>query len=100
MPYFSAVTSHNDTSARRNGSYFKIEAQCPAVVIHGSAFSDDNSATATGFESKFPAAQEGGSGGWQRCCLTWRFSEGLAGAPGKRTQSGSTALIQSDGLVS
>lgn len=49
------VTSSNDTSARRNGGYFKIfltiEAKCAAAVIHGSAFSDDNSATVSSIPS-------------------------------------------------
>lgn len=49
------VTSSNDTSARRNGGYFKIfltiEAKCAATVIHSSAFSDDNSATVSSIPS-------------------------------------------------
>lgn len=48
----------NNTSARRSGGYFKIfltiEAQRAAVMIHGSAFSDDNSATVSSIPS--PAA--------------------------------------------
>lgn len=44
-----SATSRNNTSPRHNGGYFKmflvIEAPCTAVMTHGSAFSDDNSAT-------------------------------------------------------
>lgn len=44
-----SVTSGNNTSPRHNCGYFKmflvIEASCTAVMTHGSAFSDDNSAT-------------------------------------------------------
>lgn len=88
-------------------------------MIHGSAFSDDHSATlsfipslAVGvIQSKENQQMEHNgqdlsqgfwqhSGGkWRRRCLMGRFSEGLAGAPGKWTQSGTAALIQSDGLA-
>lgn len=95
------------TSPRHNGGYFKmflvIEAPCTAVMTHGSAFSDDNSATVSFIPSlvlglihlneKAQMEHNGqdlsqsswhrGGGKWRKRCITQCFSGRLAGALGK-----------------